>query len=104
MYALSPLETLATGGGRVTAGESAGRAVLAVPLDAELWEIHDKPWDVSDEDECNDSYWPPDEGLAAMWSKLAIQWVEPDDLIEFVRAHWPEFDAESITAKRLSDS
>ncbi|WP_282848119.1 hypothetical protein [Microbacterium oxydans] len=101
MSAQSPLEPNLTGGGRARTGEVAGRAVLVVPMEDRVWEFHDKPWDVSDEAECEDSYWPHDDQPNVEWSRWGIEWVEPDKLIEFVRAHWPEFDAEHITAKRL---
>lgn len=101
MAARSPLATHSTGGGLATAGGLAGRAVLAVPLDAELWELDVKRWDVSDEDECEDSYWPPDERTTTKWSEWGVRWVQPEDLIAFIEMHWPEFDAESIAASRL---
>jgi hypothetical protein len=100
MAAVTPLETRSTGGGKATTGDLAGRAVLVVPLDG-TWELHDKPWDESHEGECEDSYWRPEAETIAEWSAWGIEWVEPSELIPFVRTHWPEFDAESIAAKRL---
>jgi len=100
MAVVTPLETRSTGGGQATTGDLAGRAVLVVPLDG-VWELHHKPWDESHEGECEDSYWPPEAETIAEWSEWGIEWVEPAELIPFVRTHWPEFDPESIAAKRL---
>lgn len=98
---LTPLRTLSTGGGVARAGEIAGRAVLVVPMKDRVWEFHDKPWSTSHEDQCDDSYWMQDAETATEWSKWAIEWVEPNELVAFIRSHWPEFDAVSMAGLRF---
>lgn len=86
----SPFETRTVAAGRGGSGEVAGRAVLVVPFDG-MWELHDKEWDDSTEDECQESYWPDGAKSANQFVAWAIEWVDRSELREFINEHWPEF-------------
>jgi hypothetical protein len=94
-------------GGRATAGEVAGRAVLLVQLppprwnfrrSPPLWELHDVPWDDPDA-ECTDSYWDG-EALIARLNESAIEWLPSSELRSFIDEHFHELESARVMRDR----
>ena len=98
-------------GGRATAGELAGRAVLLVLIPPSrginrrsrpVWELHDVPWDEPDA-ECTDSYWDK-EVLSAKLDEWAIAWLPSSQLRSFIDEHFQELESARLLRDRGSSS
>jgi hypothetical protein len=86
-------------GGRATAGELEGRAVLIVLLSPSFWEVHDVPWDEPGA-ECTDSYWPSDKALDAALEKWGMEWLPSSELRTFIDEHFHELDSDHVLRDR----
>ena len=86
-------------GGRATAGELEGRAVLLVLLTPSFWEVHDVPWDEPGA-ECTDSYWPGEEALSSAVDAWAIEWIPSSELRAFIGEHFHELEPDYVLRDR----
>lgn len=86
-------------GGRATAGELSGRAVLLVLLSPSFWEVHDVPWDEPGA-ECTDSFWPGDEELNAALDEWAIEWIPSSELRTFIDEHFHDLEPDHVLRDR----